>query len=740
MMNGIRWAGVLVAATILTACAGKPIAVQEREPARVTQPPANLTLVGSVPVRFLTKGSKSAGKKLGAVIIENGIIKEVRAITKDQISGLPAPVVELKAKGSANYDVIYPGLVNLHNHTKQNVISVWADAKGQFENRFEWRGWGNYQASVSQNMNPWIGYDPVVSCAAFRWSELSALALGTVYLQGPSSCVSGFGIQRVEDASSFRQANNVPKKLNVQAPTDIVYPNEMTFVWNTVYPRMQKISGETALDQVLAKTTYEEGFKSVIHEFCPNLKEQIKDVNGKEELKILSNQAALKAGCVNEAQLPKGFIRYTYFIHKTIAGKKRYISGESGGGGGEEGEEGEEGDDHGAADSSEVQKGIPTAIIAHLSEGSRTDKYNKHELVLLRVLGLDVKGMNFIHGVGIDANGYKHMAKKGMGLVWSPFSNLLLYGETADIMAAHKAKVTIALGSDWTPTGSKSVLEELKIARAYILKNKMQGTFNDEYLYRMVTENSAKLLSHFENNPNDGYHGIGAVAPGAMGSILVLRQKHANIYTNLVTADYADVNLVVVDGRPQYGTKSYLTQYADATGTKLEGEPLSNFYSGYPEAGKVDFIKEADKPSKTDQRKQVVALAQKARELQLQGADNCGFAEEKLFVRQTTAEAAVRKLEADSGLNLDRYDDIQRFLALSLTTQSRNAIDPAKGDEKFAVKAMAPLLSCNDPKYLERLNAFVSKEIDENWASKAERRKLQKHGRVPEKMAADYGL
>lgn len=739
MKNCIRWAGVFVATLLFVACAGKPLAVQERQPARVTPAKANLTLVGSVPVRFLTKGSKSSGKKLGAVVIEDGIIKEVRAITKDQIAGLPAPVIELKAKGSANYDLIYPGLVNLHNHTKQNVIGVWADARGQFENRFEWRAWGNYQASVSQNMNPWIGYDPVVSCAAFRWSELSALALGTVYLQGPSSCVSGFGIQRVEEASSFRQSGNVPKKLNVQAPTDIIYPNEMTFVWNTVYPRMQQISGETQLEKVLAKTTYEEGFKSVIHEFCPNLKGQIKNVNGAEELKILSNQATLKANCVNEAQLPKGFIRYTYFIHKTIAGKKKYISGESGGGG-EASDEDEEGDDHGAADTAEVQKGVPTAIIAHLSEGSRTDKYNRHELTLLRVLGLDVKGMSFVHGVGIDSAGYSHMAKKGMGLVWSPFSNLLLYGETADITAAHKAKVTIALGSDWTPTGSKSVLEELKVARAYILKNKMQGTFNDEYLYRMVTENSAKLLNHFENDPNDGYHGIGTIAPGAMGSILVLRQKHANVYTNLVTADYGDVNLVVVDGRPQYGTKSYLEQYAAATGTALEGEPLSRFYTGYPEAGKVAFLKESEKPSKSVQREHVVSLARQARALDLVAADNCGFREEKLLVRQSTAEPAIRKLESESGLNLDRYDDIQRFLALSLTTQSRNAVDPTKGDEKFAVKAMAPLLSCNDPQYLERLNAFVSKEIDENWAGKAERRKQQRHGRVPEKMAADYGL
>jgi cytosine/adenosine deaminase-related metal-dependent hydrolase len=739
MKNSFHRLGVFFLVALMVSCAGRPLSVNDRVPARVELPKAHLTLVGAVPNRFLFKGSRASGARLGAVIIEDGIIKDVRAIAEDQIKDLPPPVVTLKRKDESNYDVIYPALVNLHNHTKQNVLGLWADAKGQFENRFEWRAWSNYQASVSQNMNPWISFDPVVSCAAFRWSELSALALGTVYLQGPSSCVSGFGIHRVEDASSFRQSVRVPRKLNVQAPTDIIYPNEMTFVWNTVYPRMQQLSGETELERVLSKTSYEEGFKSIIHEFCPSLREQIKNVNGTEELKTLSNQATLKTSCLSEDQLPKGFIRYTYFIHKTIAGKKRYISGDSSGA--DENADETEGDEHALITApSDPQKGIPTAIIAHLAEGSRTDKYNRHELTLLRVLGLDVRGMNFIHGVGIDFAGYQHMAKKGIGLVWSPFSNLLLYGETADILAAHRARVRIALGSDWTPTGSKSVLEELKIARAYIQKNKLSRVFNDEYLYRMVTENSAQLLNHFESDPNDGYNGIGTVAPGAMGSILVLRRNHSNVYTNLVTADYGDVNLVVVDGRPQYGTRSYLEQYASATGASVEGEPLSRFYLGYPEAGKIAFLKESEKPAKSLQRDHVVSLARQARELALQSADQCGFSEEKLLVHQSSAEPAVRALERDSGLNLDRYDDIQRFLALKLTTQSRNAIDPSKGDEKFAVKAMAPLLSCNDPKYLERLNAFVSAEIDANWASKAERRTQQRHGRVPEKMSADYRL
>ena len=75
--------------------------------------------------------------------------------------------------------------------------------------------------------------------------------------------------------------------------------------------------------------------------------------------------------------------------------------------------------------------------------------------------------MNIVHGVALTKEELKKMADFKMGLVWSPFSNLLLYNETTDIVTAKKLGVNIALGSDWTPTGSKSILEELKIARNF---------------------------------------------------------------------------------------------------------------------------------------------------------------------------------------------------------------------------------------------------------------------------------
>ena len=57
------------------------------------------------------------------------------------------------------------------------------------------------------------------------------------------------------------------------------------------------------------------------------------------------------------------------------------------------------------------------------------------------------------------------MAQNKASMVWSPLSNLLLYGGTADVKSARAAGVPVALGSDWSPSGSKNLLNELKIAK-----------------------------------------------------------------------------------------------------------------------------------------------------------------------------------------------------------------------------------------------------------------------------------
>jgi 5-methylthioadenosine/S-adenosylhomocysteine deaminase len=71
-----------------------------------------------------------------------------------------------------------------------------------------------------------------------------------------------------------------------------------------------------------------------------------------------------------------------------------------------------------------------------------------------------------IHLAALIDDDFAVMGDNHGSMVWSPASNLMLYGDTARIDLARRSDVAVALGSDWSPTGSKNLLAELKVARA----------------------------------------------------------------------------------------------------------------------------------------------------------------------------------------------------------------------------------------------------------------------------------
>ena len=77
-------------------------------------------------------------------------------------------------------------------------------------------------------------------------------------------------------------------------------------------------------------------------------------------------------------------------------------------------------------------------------------------------------------------------------IVWSPLSNLLLYGGTTDVKAAKAAGVPIALGSDGAPSGTKNLLGELKVA--WLVGQELGRLFAHRELCEMVTTTPARIL------------------------------------------------------------------------------------------------------------------------------------------------------------------------------------------------------------------------------------------------------
>ena len=72
-----------------------------------------------------------------------------------------------------------------------------------------------------------------------------------------------------------------------------------------------------------------------------------------------------------------------------------------------------------------------------------------------------------IHAVALQPGDYRKMAAAGTSLIWSPRSNISLYGDTVHVAEAVRLGVNVALGTDWLPSGSSNMLRELACADSF---------------------------------------------------------------------------------------------------------------------------------------------------------------------------------------------------------------------------------------------------------------------------------
>jgi 5-methylthioadenosine/S-adenosylhomocysteine deaminase len=189
--------------------------------------------------------------------------------------------------------------------------------------------------------------------------------------------------------------------------------------------------------------------------------------------------------------------------------------------------------------------------ILHLSEG--TDDRARAHFLALQLAGDEWalhKSLAGIHAVGLHAEDFPILARFETSMVWSPLSNLLLYGETAKVKAAKKAKVRIGLGSDWAPSGSKNLLGELKVAR--VVSEANDGVFSDREVVAMATRTAAEILKWDKE--------LGSLEAGKRPDLLVVDGTDGDPYEHLLEATEADVALVVVAGTPRYGKRSLVTR------------------------------------------------------------------------------------------------------------------------------------------------------------------------------------
>ena len=209
--------------------------------------------------------------------------------------------------------------------------------------------------------------------------------------------------------------------------------------------------------------------------------------------------------------------------------------------------------------------------VYHLAEGVPQKKMTD-EFELARDGGVIRQRFVGIHGTGLDPAQLRVLTDASSSLVWSPFSNMWLYGATADIVTARAQGLRLCLGSDWQPSGTRNVLGELKVASLWnrdpakwypegvaVPAIPPGGVFSDRDLCDLVTRNPGDVIADIYRGPE-----VGRLQEGYLADLILVARNQDDPYRNLIHATEPDVELVLVGGEVRAGTAALVKQAGTA--------------------------------------------------------------------------------------------------------------------------------------------------------------------------------
>ena len=197
------------------------------------------------------------------------------------------------------------------------------------------------------------------------------------------------------------------------------------------------------------------------------------------------------------------------------------------------------------------------AFTPHVAEGIDGEAQNEFACMTGANIdgAVDVLGANsaLIHGVGLSTDDIDLMALRGMKLIWSPRSNIALYGDTADVPLYKRLGVPVALGTDWVQSGSMNMLRELHCA-AQFSERHWGGALTDKDLWQMATGDAARSLGLEAS--------LGRLEPGLLGDVMIIRNGALG-YASVLNASSRDVLLTLRSGKPLTGDARLVSALAN---------------------------------------------------------------------------------------------------------------------------------------------------------------------------------
>jgi imidazolonepropionase-like amidohydrolase len=198
------------------------------------------------------------------------------------------------------------------------------------------------------------------------------------------------------------------------------------------------------------------------------------------------------------------------------------------------------------------------AFFYHMSEG--TDAAARKHFLNLKDNSLLGAALVGIHALGLQRSDLNDLAGAGGKIVWSPLSNLLLYGATVKLKDVVESGVRFCLGCDWSPSGSKNPLFEMKVARWVAQQQGVGLSARD--LVGLVTDRAAAVV---------GWAGhLGSLEAGKFADVLAIDGEAGDPYEHLINARERQVQLVTVHGLARYGDASLMQTLAPGPAGQME--------------------------------------------------------------------------------------------------------------------------------------------------------------------------
>lgn len=213
---------------------------------------------------------------------------------------------------------------------------------------------------------------------------------------------------------------------------------------------------------------------------------------------------------------------------------------------------------------------------AHFSEGVDNAARNEWVCASASVVGAfdpGLPGPSLVHATGLTAQDAQGLAQADATVVWSPRSDIGLYGMTTPVTTMDNAGVNIALGTNWVPTGSMNLLRELSCTTQYN-QSALNGHFEDWELLAMVTSAAASAAGVSAE--------IGGLAVGLQADLTLFDASVREGYVAALEATPADIVLVTRSGVPLYGdgdtleVLGYGDESCELMGSVVSGDCLSD--------------------------------------------------------------------------------------------------------------------------------------------------------------------